>query len=98
MEKSRKKRELTVERHLIDWFPAIDEKLCLGCRICVEYCFKQVFQFDERTQKAGVINPYECVVLCSGCRSKCPNAAISFPTRSEFEQFVRYVEENIPDN
>lgn len=41
----------------------IDEDACEGCETCVELC-PDVFEFDEDSQKAKVINPQakdECV-------------------------------------
>ncbi len=41
----------------------IDEETCEGCETCVELC-PEVFEFDEDSQKARVINPEaddECV-------------------------------------
>jgi NAD-dependent dihydropyrimidine dehydrogenase PreA subunit len=40
--------------------------------------------------KVQVTAPYECVVLCSGCVKKCPQGAISFPRREDFEKYVIY--------
>jgi ferredoxin len=34
----------------------IDEEECQGCETCVELC-PDVFEFDENTEKAIVINP-----------------------------------------
>ena len=83
-------RHLLKPRKDIDWFPTIDEGRCVGCKVCVDFCFKRVFAFTEG--KGRVAQPYECVVLCSGCVLKCPQQAISFPDREEFERFVYYDE------
>lgn len=86
----RRKRILLAERGQIDWFPTIDESLCVGCQICFQFCPKKVFTWDEVAVKARVTQPYECVVLCSGCVPKCPAGAIRFPKREDFEHYVRY--------
>jgi NAD-dependent dihydropyrimidine dehydrogenase PreA subunit len=89
--KERRKREFTVAREAIEWFPAVDGDKCRGCQTCVDFCFKKVFIFDRDKQKAVVADPFRCVVLCSGCQPKCPHGAIAFPRREDFEQFVRYL-------
>ena len=89
--KLHKKREITTARELIDWYPTVDESRCQGCKICFDFCPKKVYEFDETRQKAVVVNPYACVVLCSGCLPKCPHQGISFPRREDFEHFVRYI-------
>ena len=90
-----RKREFTAPREEIAWCPTIKEEQCQGCRICYEFCFKKVYDFDETTKKAKVVRPYECVVLCSGCAPKCPHQAILFPKREDFEHYVRYLEEEV---
>lgn len=90
-----RKREFTAPREEIAWCPTIKEEQCQGCRICYEFCFKKVYDFDEVAQKAKVKRPYECVVLCSGCAPKCPHQAILFPKREDFEHYVRYLEEEV---
>ena len=87
---NKRKRHLLKPRADIEWFPTIDAKSCTGCQLCVDFCFKRVFALTEG--KASVAQPYECVVLCSGCIPKCPQQAISFPNREDFEQFVAYDE------
>jgi len=88
----RRKRRLLVEREKIDWYPIVDRKQCIGCKSCYDFCFRKVYSFDEINQKTLVANPYDCVVLCSGCQPKCPVQAIVFPERKEFEHFVEYEE------
>lgn len=34
--KPRRKRELTIDRKLIEWYPTVDAARCQGCRSCVE--------------------------------------------------------------
>ena len=42
--------------------------------------------YDLIEDKVKVVRPYQCVVLCTGCVSKCMNGAISFPKREDFFQ------------
>jgi NAD-dependent dihydropyrimidine dehydrogenase PreA subunit len=39
--------------------------------------------------KPHVTNPYRCVVSCTGCGSKCPEGAISFPTLVELRDELK---------
>lgn len=84
------KRTLLADRDKIEWYPTVDAAHCVGCRVCFEFCPKKVFSVDEKSGKIIVTQPYECVVLCSGCVPKCPAQAITFPKREDFEHYVRY--------
>ncbi len=54
---------------------AIDEKACVGCNLCVDYCQTGVFAFDEGKGVATVAEPRECFG-CLGCAEICPAGAI----------------------
>ena len=86
----RRKRTLLVDRDKIEWYPTIDSEQCTGCKVCFTFCPKKLYSLDEAGGKPVVVQPYECVVLCSGCVPKCPVGAISFPKREDFEHFVQY--------
>ena len=86
-----RRRRLTEKRENIEWYPGIDESLCTGCNVCIDFCPKKVFVSKSRNKKAKVANPYECVMLCRGCMPKCPEGAISFPDPEEFKRYVYYV-------
>lgn len=54
---------------------AIDEKACVGCTLCVDYCQTGVFAFNEEKGKAEVAESKECFG-CLGCAEICPATAI----------------------
>ena len=83
-----RRRHVTTPREQIGWFPIVDASRCDGCRKCYEFCPKGVF--DIINNRAEAANPFECVLLCSGCVSKCPRDAISFPDRADFVKYVEY--------
>jgi NAD-dependent dihydropyrimidine dehydrogenase PreA subunit len=58
---------LTIER--------IDKKLCTGCGICVKSCPVDVIRMDEKSQKAVIQYPGDCM-LCGWCKIDCPQHAI----------------------
>ena len=53
----------------------IGEELCTGCGICVDNCQMDVFRMDEKTRKAKLYYPEDCVV-CYSCEFDCPEDAI----------------------
>jgi NAD-dependent dihydropyrimidine dehydrogenase PreA subunit len=69
-------------REEIPWFPTVDAALCVGCRVCYDFCSHHVYAWDDAKDRAVVVRPYECVVGCSNCSRKCEAAAISFPPLS----------------
>lgn len=52
----------------------VDERLCKGCRICVEFCPKKVLDLNKN-EKATMIDQENCI-LCSLCEIRCPDFAI----------------------
>jgi len=54
---------------------AVDEKACVGCALCVDYCTTEVFSFNEEKGVAEVARPKECFG-CLGCAEICPATAI----------------------
>ena len=58
---------MTIER--------IDEALCTGCGICVNSCPVDVIRIDDKTQKAVIKYPEDCM-LCGWCKLDCPTNAI----------------------
>lgn len=62
--KTKRKREARIE---------INEPWCKGCRICVEFCPKQVLEM--RGRKAAIRDASACI-LCHQCELLCPDFAI----------------------
>jgi NAD-dependent dihydropyrimidine dehydrogenase PreA subunit len=60
----------------INWYPIIDEDLCINCNTCVNFCQHDVFEEGEITPK--VVNPENCIEFCRGCGKICPEEAISY--------------------
>jgi CDP-4-dehydro-6-deoxyglucose reductase len=68
-----------VPREEIDWFPTVNEDVCIGCGTCVVGCGRQVYRFDFERKKAVTADPMNCMVGCTTCLVSCPTSAISFP-------------------
>lgn len=75
-----------IPREEIPWFPRVDVEKCTGCGSCVEFCQKKVYALDD---KAVVANPFRCVVSCTGCLTKCPEGALSFPSMVELRDVMK---------
>ncbi|HTP63995.1 MAG TPA: ferredoxin family protein [Geobacteraceae bacterium] len=65
---------------------AIDEKACVGCTLCVDYCQTGVFRFSEEKAAAELAEPRECFG-CLGCAELCPAGAITHKGVSLSEAF-----------
>ncbi len=76
-----------VPRDQVPWYPTIREELCDGCRICLNFCSFGVYEYDEKTNKVRVANPFNCEVGCSTCAAKCKPKAIVFPPLEILEAF-----------
>jgi 2-oxoglutarate ferredoxin oxidoreductase subunit delta len=48
---------------------------CKGCHICVEFCPKEVFDFDETLHRPIIVAPEKCTG-CHFCDTHCPDFAI----------------------
>ncbi len=69
-----------INREEIEWFPSVDNGLCIGCGVCVLGCGPHVFDFDFENKKSVVTHPYRCKVGCVTCANTCPTHAIAFPS------------------
>ena len=56
----------------------IETDWCKGCRICVEFCPKNVLEIDEQG-KAVPVRPEDCI-CCRMCEFRCPDLAIELIT------------------
>lgn len=59
-----------------NWYPIIDEDLCINCNTCVNFCQHNVFEDGDPVPL--VVNPENCVEFCRGCGKICPEEAISY--------------------
>ena len=69
-----------VPREQINWWPTVNEDVCIGCGTCVVSCGRQVYRFDFERKKAVVADPMNCMVGCTTCSVSCPTSAIGFPS------------------
>lgn len=53
----------------------IDQELCNGCEICVNNCTMDVIRMDEKSKKAVIKYPEDCI-CCAFCELDCPKKAI----------------------
>jgi len=74
-----------IPRCKIPWYPIIDYEKCVGCGKCVDYCKLGAYEFEKAkgNERVVVKNPYNCVVLCTGCEPQCNSGAISHPSKEE---------------
>jgi len=77
-----------IPRDKIPWRPFIDAEKCIGCGTCLETCANGVFVMNEETDKAEVVEPNNCVVMCDKCAAFCTEEAISFPDKKEIKQLI----------
>jgi NAD-dependent dihydropyrimidine dehydrogenase PreA subunit len=64
------------------WQPTINTGDCIGDKECVEFCEKQVFDWDEDNCVPIVARPQDCVDGCDACAQVCPVEAITFPEKA----------------
>ncbi len=73
-------------REQVPWYPSIYPDRCDGCGDCLVFCAYDVYDWDEASQKAIVVDPFNCLVACDACARVCKRGAIRFPPR---EMLVR---------
>ena len=80
-----------IPRNKIPWYPIIDYRKCINCGKCVEYCTLGAYEFKEEhgARRPVVKNPYNCVVLCTGCESQCPVGAIHHPSKEITRKIIK---------
>ncbi len=63
-----------------EWYPVVDESLCIQCGQCVELCTKNKhFTYDpEQAPRPVVVAPDNCINRCHGCGNLCPQGAITY--------------------
>ncbi|MCD6484848.1 MAG: ferredoxin family protein [Candidatus Odinarchaeota archaeon] len=49
---------------------SLDTEKCIGCKLCLGVCPKNVYEFDDLTHKAKLARPERCV-NCSACVKQC---------------------------
>jgi formate hydrogenlyase subunit 6/NADH:ubiquinone oxidoreductase subunit I len=79
-----------IPRNKIPWTPKIDQKKCVSCGKCVDFCHAQAFGFEEKEgeKKTVVKNINACVVFCRGCEDICPAGAISHPSEEKTRKII----------
>ena len=75
----------------IPWYPTIDYDKSQNCGKCVEYCRLGTYEFEQKDNKKRPVvkNPYNCVVMCSGCDSICPAGAIQHPSKKAIREKIQ---------
>jgi NAD-dependent dihydropyrimidine dehydrogenase PreA subunit len=86
-----------IPRNKIPWYPIINYEKCVSCGKCVEYCTLGAYEFEETEGKERVVvnNPYNCVVLCTGCEPQCPSGAISHPSKAETRTIIAKLKKSL---
>ena len=77
-EEEKEPKFMGIPRKEIAWFPTIDYGKCEACMNCVDFCSHGVYRVENG--RLTVKYPYQCIVGCINCKSKCPNDSISFPS------------------
>jgi len=87
-----------IPRNKIPWHPTIDYNKCKNCGKCVEYCTLGTYELkQEKGKKKPIVsNPNNCVVLCSGCDSICPQGAITHPSKKLTQEIIRCLRKTYP--
>jgi NAD-dependent dihydropyrimidine dehydrogenase PreA subunit len=76
-------------REQVPWYPSIYPERCDGCSDCLAFCTYHVYDWDEASHKAVVVDPFNCLVGCDACARVCKRGAIRFPTREMLSRLDR---------
>ena len=65
----------------------IDQELCKGCDICIEFCPRKVYEKSDTMNKKGIYPPLptgedECT-RCDICVLMCPDQAIGMSEKHD---------------
>jgi len=71
------------------WFPTIDSDFCRADLQCLNFCPQDVFEWNPKTGEPFVAHPFRCLPGCEICVEGCDTAAISLPTKLEFQLLVK---------
>lgn len=87
-----------IPRDKIPWYPTIEYAKCVSCGKCVEYCTLGTYAFEEKNGKKQPIVKYpnNCVVLCTGCDSICPEGAITHPSKEQTREAIKNLRKTYP--
>lgn len=61
----------------LQWYPVIDQLLCVKCGTCSNFCPHGVYNKSESPVPV-VVYPQGCINRCHRCADKCPVHAISY--------------------
>ncbi len=59
----------------------VNPKWCKGCRVCVDFCPKNVLELDNKG-KIKIARIDDCI-KCSQCEMRCPDYAIYLGEKDE---------------
>ena len=60
---------------MTEWLlPAIDQRICTGCGICVQYCPTRAVEMCGSLPR--IVRPQDCA-YCGACEEICPAGAIA---------------------
>jgi NAD-dependent dihydropyrimidine dehydrogenase PreA subunit len=76
-------------REQVPWHPSIYPERCDGCGDCLAFCAYDVYDLDEASHKAIVVDPFNCLVGCDACARVCKRRAIRFPPRETLARMGR---------
>ncbi len=76
-------------REQVPWYPSIYPDRCDGCGDCLTFCAYDVYDWDEASHRAIVVDPFNCLVGCDACARVCKRGAICFPPREMLARLDR---------